>query len=145
MFHRFNIEVSVEGSRVTFRFDQPVSILFAAVSASTGQSVWQLSAEEFVPVEDEGWELQTSSVKTWPIEDAPPEIIEAARNAEERFLAEIHERGPRKPSMTELLYGTVPSGYRSDIGPLPLGSGEYDVHVFAEQGEATNSFQVGAV
>ena len=115
------------------------------VTASAGQPVWQLTAEEFVAVEDEGWEVRSSSFQSWPIEEAPRELIEAARNAEENFLARIRELGPRKAAITELVYGVVPVGYRSDIGPVPLASGEYDVHVLADQGEATTTFQVAAV
>ena len=145
MFRRFNVEVLVDGSHITFRFAQPVSILSAIVTATAGPPAWQLTAEEFVPVEDEGWQVANSSFQSWPIEEAPPELIEAARNAEENFLKRIREDGPRKSAVTELVYGVLPTGYRSDVGPTPLASGEYDLHVVAEQGEATATFRVAAV
>jgi hypothetical protein len=82
MFHQVPLHVSVNGTTVVFRFLQPVSLLLADVTTSGGQPVWKVIADEFKPVEDESWEVSSSS-QLWPIDEAPPEILEAARQAEE--------------------------------------------------------------
>ena len=139
MFRQVALDVIVNGSDVLFRFEQPVSLLLADVTKSTGEPVWNLVAEEFQAVENEG------SFQTWPMDEAPPEILEMARLAEENAMKRLEEEGPLKPLITEIVYGVLPPGYRSEHGPEALVPGEYNVIVFTEQGHATATFSVAAV
>lgn len=145
MFKRIKVDVSVDSTAITFRFEQAVSILMAIVTNPAGQPAWQITAEEFRTLEDDGWELSNESVQSWPIDQAPTELLEAARMAEENFLARIREEGPRKPAIMQLAYGFLPPGYRSDVGPAKLSPGEHSVYILAEQGEGDATFQVAAV
>jgi hypothetical protein len=80
----------------------------------------------------------------WRSDEAPPEVIEAARRAEEDAERDLAEFGPNKPLTSALVYGRVPSGYREDAGAPKLGPGTYGVIVFAEQGHGSTKFAITA-
>lgn len=141
MFRRIEIAADVVGNSVVFRFPKPVSILVVAISDHTGEFIWQLEAEEFQPLPEGS---VVSEGKLWRVDDAPAEVIEAARMVEQRAELELRQFGPKKPLIAELVYGNTPSGYRSDTPAPKLAPGQYAVIVFAEQGNGNTTFTIAA-
>jgi hypothetical protein len=130
-------DVSADG--VVFRFGKPVSLLVVSISDSTDEFIWTLEAEEFQPL-PEGSEVGEGQM--WRMEDAPAWAVEALRQVEDRADRELETRGPTKPLLTELRYGDVPAGYKSEAPAPPLRPGRYSVVIFAEQGSASAQFNV---
>jgi len=138
------IEVDVEGNAVTFTFASPISILTAVVSQTSGDHVvWQIIAEEFQPISEQGWEVSSSRV--WPAEEAPPQIVELLQATARRTQKELDVRGPRKPLTRMLRCGQAPPGYRSEVPFAGFQPGSYNAIIFAEQGHATATFEITAV
>jgi hypothetical protein len=132
------VEVTVDvGETIVFRFATPLSITILDVSSPAGESVWKFIAEELQPVETVG-----GSFQSWPIDEAPPEMLAMFEMLQKRADQELAEHGPRKPPLTEVTYGVLPAGYREDSAALPLTAGEYSVSVFGEQGQGSARFTI---
>lgn len=138
MFREVQMSVEV-GESVVFVFAEPLSITTLHVSKAEDELVWGLIASEFHPVEMEG-----GSFHTWPIDQAPPEILELLEQVGKRGERALAERGPRKPPLSSIVYGQTPAGYREEHACEELARGEYHVIVFGEQGTAQASFTVVA-
>ena len=138
MFREIPISVSV-GENVAFRFGRPLSVELLVVANAAEEILWEFIAEEFQPSI-----VTDGSFQSWPIDEAPPEVLAMLATVEERLDRELEERGPRKPPLTEIRYGVLPFGYREKSPPLPLKPGEYNVLVFAEQGQGASRFTVAA-
>ena len=136
MFREIEMSVAV-GDQVIFRFAEPMSLISLVVSSADHDTVWQLFGGEFEPVETQG-----GSFRSWKIEEAPPEILAMFEEVKQRAEREFQERGPSKPGLREVTYGTTPEGYRAEVAAQALLPGEYSVIVFAEQGQAAASFLV---
>jgi hypothetical protein len=130
------MDVSI-GDRITFRFPSSLSITSLVVTNSHEDIVWQFIAEEFQPVETVG-----GSFQSWPIDQAPPELLKMVADIQAKADRELAQRGPRKTPMSEVMYGELPDGYREESPPLPLVPGEYNVLVFGEQGSASARFRI---
>ena len=135
MFRAVDVTVDV-GETIVFRFATPLSITMLVVDAA-GESLWDFVAEEFEPVETTG-----GSFQSWPIEEAPPELLAMLDQMQERADRELADRGPRKPPLTEVTYGVLPAGYRESQPARALTPGEYNVSVFGEQGQGSARFTV---
>ena len=138
MFRKVQMSVEV-GESVVFVFAEPLSITSLHVSKAEDELVWGIIASEFQPVEVEG-----GSVHSWPIDQAPPEILAMLEQVGARAECELADHGPRKPPLSSIVYGQTPAGYREDHACQKLARGEYHVIVFGEQGTASASFTVVA-
>ncbi|HEY6140243.1 MAG TPA: hypothetical protein VI670_21015 [Thermoanaerobaculia bacterium] len=132
------VDVSVEvADTIVFRFSPPLSIMTMFVGNAAGETFWQFIAEEFQDVETSGGMFQS-----WPIDEAPPEILAILNGMQERADRELAERGPRKPALAAVTYGALPAGYRDECAAAPLAAGEYSVSVLGEQGQGSTTFVI---
>ena len=123
---------------IVFRFTPPLSIITLFVGDATGETLWQFIADEFESVE-------TSSVGTfrsWPIDEAPPEMLAILNGMQARADRELAERGPRKPPLSAVRYGVLPEGYRDQCVAAPLSAGGYNALVMGEQGQGSATFTI---
>ena len=134
MFRRVDVSVEVADT-IVFRFTPPLSIMMMFVGNAAGETLWQFFAEEFEPVETTGGLLQS-----WPIDEAPVELLATLNDIQERADRELAERGPRKPPLAAVTYGVLPAGYRDECVAAPLSAGEYYVTVLGEQGQGATTF-----
>lgn len=134
MFREIAVEVVI-GSKIVFRFAEPMSVETLDVANAFEDVLWDIIAAEFrsVPV-------LHASFRTWPINDAPPEMLALLKEVQERHDRELAAEGPRKPPLSAITYGELPAGYREDSPAKVLVSGEYNVLFFAEQGRGSSRF-----
>ncbi len=114
-----------------------MSIETLLVSNAAQEILWEFIAAEFQEVASSG-----GSFQSWPIDQAPPEILAMLAKVHNRLEDELTEHGPRKPPLPEIIYGSLPTGYREKHAAVPLEPGEYNVLVFAEQGQGASRFAV---
>ena len=139
MFARVEMDATVTQGEVVFRFPSPVSVVVLFVQRLEGEAVWHLMASEMVTVPP-----GDGVFSAIPISEAPPELLEMARLAEERALKQLRERGPLKIPISEIRYGVVPTGYKQEAVATALEPGEYEASVVTEQGEGGVRFRVPA-
>lgn len=134
MFREWQMSVEV-GERVTFFLAEPLSITSFVVSDGHDEPVWEIIASEFQPIETEG-----GSFQSWPIDQAPLELLRLLEQVAQRAEQELADHGPRRPPLSSVVYGLLPNGYREQCPPQPLARGQYHVIAFGEQGTARASF-----
>ena len=125
------------GEKIVFRFGAPLSVISLLVANAAEEILWEFIAEEYQPVE-----TVEGSFRTWPVDEAPPEMLAMLEDLQKRADAELAERGPRKLPLSEVLYGVLPAGYREKGTALPLACGDYNVLVFGEQGQGSARFTI---
>src|SRR5437899_1638511 len=130
MFRELPITVSID-ARVVFCFPTPLSIDLLVVSNEAEETLWEFIAQEYQPVE-----TADGSFHSWPIDEAPPEILAMLSEMQNRVDRELEVHGPRKPPISEVTYGELPAGYREQTAAAPLRPGEYRAAVFGQQGRA---------
>jgi hypothetical protein len=133
-FREWQMSVDVDQT-VTFLLAEPLSITSLIVTNRHDETVWEIIASEFQPIE-----TASGSFQRWPIEQAPSELLKLLEQVGQRAEQELSDHGPRKPPLSSVTYGVLPSGYREQHRPQPLTSGEYNVIAFGEQGTARASF-----
>ena len=138
MFREVNISVSTSGE-IVFHFERPLSIEVLLVANAAEETLWDIIAGEYDEVPVTG-----GSFQSWPVDQAPPEIVAMLAQVQERHDRELEENGPRHSPVASVTYGTLPAGYRERTPAQRLVSGEYNVVVFAEQGHGACSFTVAA-
>jgi hypothetical protein len=74
--------------------------------------------------------------------EAPSEILALLKEVQERHDNELAMNGPRRPALSEIVYGELPAGYREEIPAKVLAPGEYSVLFFGEQGRGATHFFV---
>lgn len=95
------LQMTVElGDPVAFTLAEPLSITSLVVTKSDDEATWEIIASEFQPVKTEGGALHT-----WPIDRAPPEIINLLEEIAERAERDMAINGPRKPPCSKIIYG----------------------------------------
>jgi len=139
MFDKVDDQISVAVEEtVKFRFAtdlSPTSFIVADVSRE--EIVWEVVHGRF------GGEGSVSGTfQSWPADEAPPQIVALLDQLSDRERRRLEAEGPRFPLLREIVYGELPSGYRSDTGPAPLRPGSYRFTLFAEQGIASVPFEV---
>jgi hypothetical protein len=109
------------------------------VDNANAETVWEVSAVELqrVPA-DEG------VFAAIPLAEAPPELLELFKKAKSAFDRQLAERGPRKALIEAVRYGVVPEGYKEHAPASRLVPGDYEISVFAEQGQGAARFHVPA-
>ena len=138
MFREVEVSVSV-GHAIVFHFAPSLSIETLLISNAAEETLWEFVAAEFQEVPATG-----GSFQSWPVDQAPPELLAMLARVQDRLEHELKENGPRKPPLSEITYGNLPAGYREKQPPLSLKPGEYNVLVFAEQGQGSSRFIVPA-
>ena len=136
MFRDISIEVTV-GTRIVFKFAEPVSVETLLVANASEDVLWDILAEEFQPIP-----VIDASFRIWPINEAPPELLALLNDVRERDDLELATNGPRKRPLSEIVYGELPSGYREKTPAKTLLPGEYNVMFFGEQGRGAAHFFV---
>ena len=138
MFREVNISVATSGE-IVFHFEWPLSIEMLLVTNAAEETLWDIIAGEYEEVPVTGGSLQS-----WPVDQAPPEIVAMLAQLQERHDRELDENGPRHPPVASVTYGVLPAGYRERTPAQRLIPGEYNVVVFAEQGQGACRFTVAA-
>lgn len=138
MFRELPVQVELTDPPV-FRFDTPLSVELLVVANAAEEVLWEFIADEFKPVP-----VTDGSFQSWPIDQAPPEMVAMLARLQERSDRELKDHGPRKSPISKIIYGALPSGYREKSPPRPLKPGEYNVLIFAEQGRASSRFTIAA-
>ena len=135
------IEMTVEvGEQVTFRFAEPLSIeVFYVARIDDEVVLWDFLASEFQPASPE---TTVGSFQTWPIDEAPAELLAMLAQVQEQHERELAEHGPNKPPLPEVRYGELPDGYREKVSAGTLTPGQYSVSLFSEQGRAAAHFTI---
>jgi hypothetical protein len=138
MFREVNISVSTSGE-IVFHFERPLSIEMLLVANAAEETLWDIIAGEYeeVPVTD-------GLFQSWPLDQAPPEIVAMFAQVQERLSHELEENGPRHSPVASVTYGALPPGYRERTPAQRLIPGEYNVLIFAEQGQGACRFTVAA-
>lgn len=154
MFREIEIDV-VLGSPVEFRFPVPLSITSLLVANSSEEILWEFVAQEFRPVKIVGEAFDPSgnpddgsipaisaNFQTWKVEEAPPEVLALLSLVQNREETRLQEQGPDRPPLPSVKYGELPPGYREKQPPRPLVPREYNVLIFAEQGDGAKRFTI---
>ncbi len=136
VFRSVPISVSV-GEQIIFRFETPLSLMEFVVAGRDEDIVWEFMASEFQPTP-----IESGSFRSWPINEAPPEMVAMLSQIQEREDHRLQTEGPRKPPLSEVVYGNIPAGYREETPAKALRPGEYNVLVFAEQGQGSARFTI---
>jgi hypothetical protein len=123
--------------QLVFRFPVALSLISLLVCNAREEVFWDFIAEEFEPVATTG-----GSFQSWPIEEAPPELLAMLASMQEKADRELSESGPRKLPIAEVVYGSLPAGYRETTDARLLPRGEYNVLVTAEQGQGACRFSI---
>jgi hypothetical protein len=138
MFRELVVAVLVDGATVVFEFGVPISILSVIVTNSRDEAVWEILGEELTAVHHDSIE----HVATYRIDEAPPEVLEWLRMAQQRADTRLESQGPSKPLRQTLRYGETPEGYRTEREAHALAPGKYQFLVTAEQGQGSVEFEV---
>jgi len=136
VFREVKVSVAV-GEEIVFQFDPPLSIETLLVANAAEEELWNIFAGEYEEVPVTG-----GSFQTWPIDQAPPEILAMLAQVQQRLERDLEEHGPRRSPVDSLTYGRLPSGYSERSPARRLEPGEYNVLVFAEQGHGACRFIV---
>jgi hypothetical protein len=131
------VAVDTTGGNVEFRFEAPLSIFMLIVSHND-EVVWELLAEQA----QERYTPEFEMVSITPVEQAPPEMLEMVRQAEQNFLSRMREGPPATALVSRVRYGTVPRGYRERSPAVALTPGRYDFTFMCAQGQASGEFDV---
>jgi hypothetical protein len=123
--------------KLVFRFPVPLSLELLVVSNEEETVFWEIIAETYEPVE-----VLESSFHSWPSGEAPEgfgQILPEVEGLNRERLAS----GPSQlPLLAEVIFGSLPPGYREETQAKALLPGEYCVLVMSEEGQAAARFQV---
>jgi hypothetical protein len=130
------VAIDVTSDAVEFRFGEAVSIFMLVVSRDS-EVVWEVVASE-------GNMVEAAEVTITPLEQATPEMLEMARQAEVLFLARVQEGPPPTTPVSAVRYGVLPRGYRETAPARALMPGRYDLMGMCARGQISGHFDVPA-
>ncbi len=138
MLPEVSVAIVVSRENVEFRFAAPISIFILVVSRDH-EVVWELKAASGQQEE------RTQGVGfVVPLELATPQMLTMVGQAEQAFMARVHDGPPLTTPVSLVRYGQVPVGYREEASAQKLAPGRYDLMAVCAQGHVSSEFDVPA-